>query len=74
MRNQRKMSVPMSFKFYSWRSFEKKRTTWPIALYFLLLELRLFSSMFPLMPKGDIVNINFDSIPLGDYPKYWIDG
>ena len=35
---------------------------------FLFLELRCFSSMLPSMPKGEIVSMNADHIPMGEYP------
>jgi hypothetical protein len=33
------------------------------------MELRFFSSMFLSMPKGEIVSMNFDDIPMGEYPS-----
>ena len=38
--------------------------------YLVFLEFRWFSSMFPSMPKGEIVSMNADGIPLGEYPKH----
>ena len=36
----------------------------------VFLELRCFSSMFPSMPKGEIVSMNANDNTLGEYPKY----
>ena len=47
-------------------------TTATIAEYYLVFsELRYFSSMFPSMPKGDIVSMNSDNTTLVEYPKHW---
>ena len=45
------------------------RTTKMAELNLVFLELRFFSSMLPSMLKGDIVSMNADDIPMGDYPS-----
>ena len=40
--------------------------------YFLVfLEPRCFSSMFPSMPKGEIVIMNADDTTMGEYFEHW---
>ena len=39
--------------------------------YLVFFILRFFSSMFPSMPKWEIVNMNANGIPLVNYPKLW---
>ena len=36
----------------------------------VFLELRCFSSMFPSMPKGDIVSMNVDDTTTGEYLEH----
>ena len=38
-----------------------------VEIYFVFMVLRYFSSMFPSIPKGEIVSMNVDSIPMRDY-------
>ena len=33
----------------------------------VFLELRCFPSMLPSMPKGEIVSMNVDDVPTGEY-------
>ena len=37
--------------------------------YLVFIELRFFSSMFPSMPKGEIVTMNTDGISMVEYPS-----
>ena len=37
--------------------------------HLVFMELIYFSSMFSSMPKGEMVNINFDGIPMDEYPS-----
>ena len=39
-------------------------------IYLVFLELRCFSSMLPLMPKGEIVSMNVDDITMGEYADH----
>ena len=39
--------------------------------YLVFLELRFFSSMFPSMPKGEIVSMNSNDTTLGECAKHW---
>ena len=64
MRKHKQSIVPMSFRFDQWRGFEKKKVA-IIEFDLVFLELRCFSSMLPSMPKGEIVSMNVDGIPLG---------
>ena len=45
-----------------------KETT-KIELDLVFLELRYYISMSPSIPKGKIVSMNFDGIPLWEYLK-----
>ena len=54
-----------------WRGFEKNLNN----LFVGILGTRCFQSMFPSMPKGEIVrrlvgNMNADDIPMGEYCRY----
>ena len=53
---------------YIWSKIWLMKKIWKV-VYLVFLELGCFSSMLPSMPKGEIVSMNFDDIPMGEYHK-----
>ena len=47
--------------------FEENEARFENIVYLVFLELRFFSTMFPSMPKGEIVSMNADDIIMGEY-------
>ena len=55
-----------------WKRWEQqKQQQCTIEYYLVFLEPRRFSSMFPSISKGEIVIMNTNGIPLGEYPKHY---